>query len=47
MVSLLLTLEAIEKVSQTVTQIAVELIKHSSHFSLAKEISVKAALFFM
>ena len=48
-VSWFLALEATEPVSELVTQMAVELInnKHSSHFSTAKEMSVKATFFFM
>ena len=44
----ILALEATEPVSEPVAQMAVELTdKHSSHFSTAKEIGVKAAFFFM
>ena len=45
LVSWFLLLEATEPVAETVTQMAVEH-KHSSHFSTAKEISVKAIIFF-
>ena len=46
-VSLILALEATELVSQSVAQMAVELINKSSHFSTEKEMSVKATFFFM
>ena len=47
LVSSVLALDATEPVSQPVSQMAVELIKKSSHGSTAKEISVKSTFFFM
>ena len=44
LVSLVLALAGTEPVSEPVTQMAVE---QSSHFSTAKEMSVKATFFFM
>ena len=45
--SSILALEATEPVSELVIQMALELIKQSSHFSRAKEIRAKATFFFM
>ena len=56
LISSILALDSTEPVSQPVTIMAVEMTnihlillqqKHSSHFSTAKEISVKATFFFM
>ena len=47
LVSSVLALEGTEMVSVLLTQMAIELIKQSSHFSTVKETSVKATFFFM
>ena len=47
LVSSLLALDATQLVSQPLTQTVVKSDKHSCHFSTAKEINAKAALFFL
>ena len=47
LVSSVLALETTKLVSELVTQMAVELIKQSSHFSTTKEMGEKATFFFI